>query len=224
MAIAQPVAAVLLAGGLSRRMGGVDKTLIEVAGQSLLQRVIERTKPQVCAMLLSANGDRTRFSAFDLPIRSDVVDGYAGPLAGILTGMEWVKETQPGVQWLISLATDTPLIPDDLVARLQAAVMSEGSDIAYARSGRFDHPVFGLWPVLLADDLRHALVSDNIRKLSHWCARYKAARVIWPDGDADPFFNINTPEDIARFGERIKDPNMNGEERSSPLVRTRGEG
>ena len=201
----EPIAAVLLAGGQSRRMGGTDKMLLEVAGQSLLQRVIERARPQVDAMLLNINGDPARFSGFDLPIRADIITGHAGPLAGILTGMEWARETLPGVRWLVSLATDTPMLPDDLVARLYGAVTTEEADIAYARSGQFDHPVFGLWPVHLAEALRHALTTENIRKLSLWCSRYKVARVPWPDGDADPFFNINTPEDIARFGEMIKD-------------------
>lgn len=195
----EPVAGVLLAGGRSRRMGGNDKMLLDVAGQSILQRVITRARPQVSAMLLNANGDPARFSSIDLPIRADVIDGYAGPLAGILTGMEWVKETRPEIRWLVSLATDTPMFPEDLVARLLAAVTTEGADIAFARSGLFDHPVFGLWPVRLADDLRRALVEENVRKLGLWCARYKAVRVLWPDGDADPFFNINTPEDVARF-------------------------
>jgi len=193
------VAGVLLAGGRSRRMGGTDKMLIDVAGQSLLQRVITRARPQVSAMLLNANGDPARFSSVDLPIRADVIDGYAGPLAGILTGMEWVKETRPEIRWLVSLATDTPMLPEDLVSRLLATVTGEGADIAIARSGQFDHPVFGLWPVRLAGDLRRALIEENVRKLALWCARYQVARVVWPDGDADPFFNINTPEDIARF-------------------------
>jgi molybdopterin-guanine dinucleotide biosynthesis protein A len=113
--------------------------------------------------------------------------------------MEWVKETRPEIRWLVSLATDTPMVPEDLVARLLAAVTAEGADIAFARSGQFDHPVFGLWPVRLADDLRRALIEENLRKLGQWCARYQVARVLWQDGDADPFFNINTPEDVARF-------------------------
>jgi molybdopterin-guanine dinucleotide biosynthesis protein A len=199
LSMTEPVAAVLLAGGLSRRMGSRDKMLIDIGGRSLIQRVIERTLPQVDAMLLNVNGDPTRFLPFGLPIRPDVIEGYAGPLAGILTGMEWVKETLPGVRWLVSLASDTPLVPDDLVSRLLAATSNEDADIGCAQSGETRHPVFGLWPVSLADDLRHALIEEDIRKISLWASRYKLAYALWPGGDADPFFNINTPEDVCHF-------------------------
>lgn len=203
--MSEPVAAVLLAGGLSRRMGGTDKMLLEVGGRSLLQRVIDRTRPQVSTMLLNINGDPSRFAAFDLPVRSDIVEGYAGPLAGILTGMEWVRETLPGVHWLVSLATDTPMMPEDLVARLLAAVTEEGADIGCAQSGETRHPVFGLWPVRLAADLRRALVEEDIRKVELWMSRYKVAHAAWTGGRADPFFNLNTPEDVVRFDQLLKD-------------------
>jgi molybdopterin-guanine dinucleotide biosynthesis protein A len=113
--------------------------------------------------------------------------------------MEWVRETRPDIRWLVSLPTDTPRLPDDLVIRLQAAVETEGADLAFPRSGPFDHPVCGLWPVRLADELRRAITEDNVHKVRQWTARYKIARVLWPDGDDDPFFNINTPEDVERF-------------------------
>lgn len=193
----EPVAAVVLAGGLSRRMGGGDKMLLEVGGRTLLQRVIDRTRPQVCAMLLNVNGDPARFSAFGLPTRSDAVAGYAGPLAGILTGLEWLRDTMPGVRWLVSLASDTPMLPEDLVAGLLAAVTREQADIGCAQSGDVLHPVFGLWPVRLAADLRHALVVEDVRKVGLWMRRYKVAQVSWPVGAVDPFFNINTPDDLA---------------------------
>ncbi|PKU21443.1 molybdenum cofactor guanylyltransferase MobA [Telmatospirillum siberiense] len=198
----EPVAAVLLAGGLARRMGGGDKMLLDVAGKTLLQRAIERIQPQVGPLLLNANGDPSRFAGFGLPVRADVVAGYAGPLAGILTGMEWLRETRPDIRWLLSLPTDTPMLPMDLVVRLRAAVEEEKAEIGCARSGGMLHPVFGLWPVHLADALRHALVEEEIRKIGSWIRRYKVAEVTWSDDGGDPFLNLNTPDDLDRYARR----------------------
>lgn len=201
------VAAVLLAGGLARRMGGGDKMLLDIGGEPLLKQAIDRIRPQVGPMLLNANGDPMRFKSFGLPIRADVVDGYAGPLAGILTGMEWIRETRPDIHWLISLPTDTPLLPADLVARLRSAVEENGADIGCARSGGMSHPVFGLWPVHLAGALRHALVEEDIRKIGLWIRRYKVAEAEWPIEGIDPFLNLNTPDDIAHFV-RLMEPRV----------------
>ncbi len=206
----EPIAAVVLAGGLSRRMGEPDKMLREVGGKTLLQRVIDRTRPQVGAMLLSINGDPARFAAFGLPSRSDVVEGYAGPLAGILTGLEWLRDTLPQARWLVSVASDTPMLPEDLVARLLAAVRREQADIGCAQSGETRHPVFALWPVRLADDLRRALEVEKIHKLGLWMARYKVAHAAWPGGAADPFLNINTTDDLARFDRLLKEQDRRG--------------
>ena len=193
-----PIAGVVLAGGQSRRMGG-DKALIRVEGQSLIERVVDRARPQVCALLLNANGDPTRFAGFDLPIAADGVEGHAGPLAGILTGLEWLRDTHPEISWMASFATDAPLLPTDLVARLLAAVIAEHAEIGCARSGGITHPVFGLWPVSLAPALRSALVDEDLRKTDGWTARYRVAHVDWPGGRDDPFFNVNTPEDAIRL-------------------------
>jgi molybdenum cofactor guanylyltransferase len=193
------VAAVILAGGLSRRMGGGDKALIEVEGQSLLDRTIERLSPQVGAMVLNANGDPNRLAGFTLPVVPDVVEGYAGPLVGVLTGMEWLRDHSIGVEWMVSVAADTPLFPTDLVERLSAAALAEGADIAMATTNGRSHPVFALWPLRLAGELRRAVVDEGVRKIEAWTDRYKVAKVEWPSRPVDPFFNVNTPEDVVRL-------------------------
>lgn len=187
----------LLAGGQARRMGGGDKCLLPLGGQPLLRHVIDRARPQVSELVLSANGDPRRFANFDLPILVDVVEGFAGPLAGLLTGMEWAARHRPHITWIASFATDTPFFPQDLVAHLRDAVAGTQTALAVASSGGRDHPAFGLWPLALRHDLRHALVEENIHKMSRWAARHPVARVTYPDKPFDPFFNINTPEDMA---------------------------
>lgn len=191
------IAGVILAGGLARRMGGGDKPLITVDGQTLLERTIKRLAPQVGKLLLNANGDPARFAAYGLDTRADVIDGYGGPLVGILTGLEWAKEM--GIDWVASAAADTPLFPADLVARMLAAVQAEGADMAMAMSGHHTHPVFALWPVGLADELRCAVVQQDIRKIEAFTERFKIAYVEWPQSPYDPFFNVNAPEDVVRL-------------------------
>jgi molybdopterin-guanine dinucleotide biosynthesis protein A len=190
------VIGVLLAGGQSRRMGGGDKSLRLLGGRTILERVIERARPQVASLVLNANGDPARFAAYDLPVAADVVEGYAGPLAGVLTGMEWARAHAPGAPWLASFATDAPFLPTDLVARLGAAVADEGADMACAASAGQSHPVFGLWPVALAQDLKRAMVEEGVRKVDVWTARYQLVTVDFPATPIDPFFNTNRPEDL----------------------------
>ncbi len=144
------VAGVLLAGGLSRRMGGGDKALRTLGGETILARVIARARPQVGALALNANGDAARFKAYQLPVIADVIEGFAGPLAGVLTGMEWAARSAPECPWVASFATDAPFLPGDLIARLLRAVERDGADMACAASAGRHHPVFGLWPVRLA--------------------------------------------------------------------------
>lgn len=196
-AIAAPIAGVLLAGGLSRRMGGGDKCLRLLGGRTILERIVEAARPQVGPLVLNANGDPARFAAFGLPVAPDVVEGYAGPLAGVLTGLEWAAANVPGAQWVASFATDAPFLPPDLVARLVAAVEREGADLACARSAGQDHPVFGLWPVRLAGDLRRAMVEEEMRKVDAWTGRYRLAVAEFSTDPIDPFFNTNRPEDLA---------------------------
>ena len=196
------VAGVLLAGGLSRRMGGGDKCLRPLGGRAILARVIERARPQVRALALNANGDPARFAAFGLPVVADPVEEFAGPLAGVLAGFEWARASRPLCPWLASFATDAPFVPGDLVRRLMAAVEAGRARMACAASGGRAHPVFGLWPVALADELRRALVEEQVRKVDVWTARFRLVEVEFPfletaAGPLDPFFNANRPEDLA---------------------------
>ena len=190
------VCGLLLAGGQSRRMGGGDKCLRRLGGQTVLARILHIVRPQVGPLVLNANGDGARFADYDLPVASDVVDGFAGPLAGVLTGLEWALANAPECQWLASFACDAPFAPRDLVSRFLAAVAKENADMACATSAGRDQPVFGLWPVRLADDLRAALVEEDIRKVDVWTARYRLARADWPTQPVDPFFNVNRPDDL----------------------------
>ena len=190
------VCGLLLAGGRSRRMGGRDKALLTIARKPLLCHVIETVGPQVGSLVLNANGDPQQYAEFGIPIAGDVVEGFAGPLAGVLTGLEWARDNVPGCRWIASFACDAPLVPADLVSRLLAAAGDEGADMACARSGGRDHPVFGLWPVQLAGELRHAVVEEGLRKVDVWTGRYRLARAEFGTSPVDPFFNINRPEDL----------------------------
>jgi molybdopterin-guanine dinucleotide biosynthesis protein A len=183
-------AGVILAGGAGRRMGGADKALLRLRGRTLLSLVADRLAPQVAALALNANGDAARFCDTGLPVLRDELHD-AGPLAGILAGMDWAAAR--GYARIVTAAVDTPEFPGDLVARL---VHDAGPGAAYAASDRA-HPTFGLWPVALRDDLRARLLAGE-RKLGLWAQQIGAARVIWPKGDRDPFTNINTPEDLAQ--------------------------
>ncbi len=197
------VAGVLLAGGQSRRMGGGDKCLRPLAGKTILAHVIERARPQVEALVLNANGDPARFAEFGLPVAADVVEGYAGPLAGVLTGLDWTAENAPDCSHVASFACDAPFFPTDLVSRFLAALEGEGAELACAASAGRAQPVFGLWPLRLRDDLRRAMVEEGLRKVDVWTARHRLASVEFPllegpSGPTDPFFNANRPEDLAK--------------------------
>lgn len=187
----------ILAGGLARRMGGGDKALIAIGGKTILAHVIERLGPQCSGLLLNANGDAARFAGYGLPVVADSVPGFAGPLAGILSGMEWVQQHRPGIAWLVSVAADGPFLPRDLVKRLHAARIADNRPLACAASGGWTHPVIGLWPIALAGDLRRALVEEDMRKIDRWTARYGTASAEWPIDPVDPFFNANEPQDVA---------------------------
>ena len=189
--------AVLLAGGLARRMGGGDKPMRSIAGRTILDRVIARLKPQCDGLILNANGDPARFAAFGLPVIADGVADFPGPLAGILAALDWAAANRPGVEYILSAAADCPFLPRDLVTRLQQARIAEGAQLAVAASDGQSHPVIGLWSVALREQLRHALVVEDIRKIDRWTARYKLATVEWPAEPLDPFFNANTIDDIA---------------------------
>ena len=191
------IAGLLLAGGQSRRMGGGHKALMKLGGETLLARILARVRPQVGSIVLNANGDPARFSSFGLPIAPDVIEGFAGPLAGVLTGLEWARAHAPRCAYVASFACDAPFLPRDLVLRLEAARDAAGAELACASSGGRDHPVFGLWPVALAGALRRAVVDEGVRKVDDWTGRYKLARAEFPTEPIDPFFNLNAPEDLA---------------------------
>ena len=192
------IAGVVLAGGLARRMGGGDKALLELGGRPILAHVIERLEPQVRSIVINANGDPARFAEYGLPVAADPVDGFAGPLAGVLAGFDWARDSLPGAEWIVTVASDTPFFPPDLVARMAGAVEAEGAEMACAASGGRHHPVFGLWPVRLAEDLRRAMIDEDIRKVDIWTARYRLAVAAFGTDPFDPFFNANRPEDLEK--------------------------
>lgn len=194
------VVGVLLAGGLSRRMGGGDKALRLLGRRTLLDHVIDRLRPQVAALVLNANGDPARFARFGLPVVSDSVPDFAGPLAGILAGLDWAATHRPDCPYVASVATDAPFLPRDLVARLMAGMEEAGAELACAASAGQPHPVIGLWPVRLRGALREAVVAEGLRKVDRWTERYRLETVPFPEEipGVDPFFNANRPDDLDR--------------------------
>jgi molybdenum cofactor guanylyltransferase len=194
---APEIPGVLLAGGLARRMGGGDKPMRQIAGRTILDRVIARLSPQCAGLIINANGDPGRFSAFGLPVVADNVADFPGPLAGILAALDWAAANRPDVSLVLSAAADCPFLPRDLVSRLYQALTEQNAQLAVAATDGQSHPVIGLWSVALRDELRHSLVVEDIRKIDRWTARYRLATVTWPITPLDPFFNANTVEDIA---------------------------
>lgn len=199
--IQNPVTGVILAGGLSRRMGGGDKGLLDIAGKPMLAHVIERLAPQVGRLVINANGDPARFSAFGLPVMADTIDGFVGPLAGVLAGMRWSASNAAAASHIVTVSADAPLLPADLVPRIEAALAVGEGRIGLAQSAGSLHPVIGLWPVDLADDLEAALLA-GIRKVLAWTDRHGTVPVAFPFVDIghshiDPFFNANTPDELA---------------------------
>jgi molybdopterin-guanine dinucleotide biosynthesis protein A len=187
---------VILAGGLSRRMGGTDKALLSLAGRPLVEHVAERLGPQCESVLLNANGDPSRFSRMQFPVVPDSVPDHPGPLAGILAALEWSAAHWPDIAWVVSAPADTPFLPMDLVLRLHAACQETRKPIACAASGSQAHFAVGLWPVSLRHDLRQVLVNQGMRSIRDWLDRHGHAEASWPITSNDPFFNINTPEDL----------------------------
>ncbi len=195
------VAGVVLAGGLSRRMGGGDKGLRELGGRPLMLHVIERIAAQASPVAINANGDASRFAAFGLPVIPDATADFSGPLAGVLAGLRWAMAATPGTRFIVTAACDTPFFPEDLAAKFLAAAGGAYPAIVLAMSGEQVHPVFGLWPVALADDLANALATGT-RKVLHWTGRHPHFIAEFPTMSvggkcADPFFNANTPEELA---------------------------
>ena len=190
-----PTLGLILAGGLARRMGGGDKPLKPLAGRPILAHVVERLRVQCDGLILNANGDPARFAAFGLPVIADTVPDFAGPLAGILAGLDWLAGHRSETRWLLSAAADTPFIPGDLARRLHEVRAAEGTPLACAASAGQAHHAIGLWPVSLRQDLREALASGE-RKIGRWTQTHGVAMAEWPAVPVDPFFNVNTPGDL----------------------------
>ena len=201
---------IILAGGLSRRMGGGDKGLLMLGETSIIERVIDKILPQVGSLAININGDSSRFPDYKLPIISDSIKGYLGPLSGILAGMEWAFKN--GNRYIATVAADTPFLPDDFIKRLDAMVKSKNLNIGIAASrilsgdDVFIHPTFGIWEVALKDDLRDALANDT-RKIMFWAKKFKLDYYYFDTSDklSDPFFNINTPDDLEEAKYRLKE-------------------
>jgi len=198
----QSVLGVILAGGCGRRFEGRDKAFVTLSGQTLIARVIRRLSPQVEALLINANGDAARFDGLGLPVVGDPVDD-GGPLAGVLSAMEWARLNRPEAGWILTAAVDTPFFPYGYRKAMMRCVNENGAQMACAASSGRLHPVFALWPVSRAGDLRMALEIESLRKVRVFMNRYECARVNFgSDNELDPFFNINTADDL-RQAEKI---------------------
>ena len=191
----EPTIGVILAGGRARRLGGGDKALRIVGGQTVLARLIGRMAPQVTRLILNANEDVARFAEFGLPVVCDDLPDWPGPLAGVLAGLDWTARFAPGVQWVVTVPGDAPFLPADFVSRLHAA--RGAATLACAASAGRKHTVAALWPVSLRNDLRRALVHEDLHKVGAYVQRHDPVVVEWPVEDVDPFFNVNTPADLA---------------------------
>ncbi len=200
-----PTLGLILAGGRGRRLGNTDKALVELAGRPLLAHVVDRAAPQCAGLLLAANGDPARFDGFGLPVVADPVQGFAGPLAGILAGLRWLESMQSDLDWLVSFPVDTPFVPTDLVARLHAARTDPSTRVAVAASGGRRHPAVGLWPRALADDLERALRFEGVRKVEVWAERQGLAVTEFVAVPVDPFTNVNTADDLAAAAVAMRD-------------------
>jgi molybdopterin-guanine dinucleotide biosynthesis protein A len=193
-----PTLGMVLAGGLARRMGGGDKVRIRIGSATILDRVLACLSAQCPRLAINANGDPARFADTGLPVLADDVEGFVGPLAGVLAGLDFMATEAPGIEWMLSVPGDCPFLPDDLVERLHQARRGVGTPLACARSGDWRHPVVGLWPLALRQDLRRALVDEGLHKIEAWTGRHGVAIADWPEEPVDPFFNVNTPEDVAK--------------------------
>jgi len=190
---------VILAGGQATRMGGGDKGLLPLGDATLLDHVVDRLSPQVADLALNANGDPARFARFGLPVLPDPMGGFLGPLTGVLAGLDWAAEQ--GADAIVTAAADTPFFPCDLVPQLLLAGEGMTHPLVLAatpdpKRGIARHPTFGLWPVALRDDLRAAL-QEGLRKVVLWTDCHGGREAVFPVQRFDPFFNVNTPADLA---------------------------
>ena len=191
----------ILAGGLSRRMGGGDKWLKTLGDTSLLDLVIDRLSGQTGTIVLNANGNPDRLERYGLPVIADAIEGFAGPLAGISACMNWAAEHTPEATHIVTVAADTPFFPVDLLSRFQKVLEQESCEIAMAKSDGHRHPVFGLWSLALRDNLAQWMKETDTYKVIAWARLHRLSMVDFPmidgrSGTIDPFFNVNTAEDL----------------------------
>ena len=195
---ANSVVGVILAGGQSRRFGGGDKFLNKLNGKLLIEHVIDRVRSQIDHLIINSNSDAHSFENFGLSVVADSIQGYAGPLAGILSGMEWVQKNASRCEWIVTFPSDAPFIPPDCVDKMRSCANKESAEIVCAASGGRTHPVCALWQVELAGDLRKAMEDEEMRKIDLWTARHLISTVEFTDQPFDPFFNINRRQDLER--------------------------
>lgn len=187
---------VVLAGGRSSRMGQQDKAFCQLGQQCLIETVIGRVMPQVDELIINTNSEQPAYRALGLPIIKDCADGQLGPLVGILSAMEWIAAQRPQCHWLASFSVDTPFVPLDTVDKLFPAIEREQTLLASVRSEQRTHPVIGLWSLQLRGDLREQLLHHQMRKVDRWTARHGVAIVDFDAEPVDPFFNVNTPDEL----------------------------
>ena len=198
------IVGVILAGGLSRRMGNQDKSFMSLANKPLFEHVLERFSPQCSTVLINTNKQSKQLASYNLPIIKDTLEGYLGPLAGILAAMQWTKQHLPQTKWIASVPVDTPFLPKDLVSTLYQTLQKNNSTLVGVSSNGRTHPVIGLWSTHLADDLRLALNNEGLRKIDLWTARYNMSHQDFSNEVLDPFFNINSSDDLIQAELLIK--------------------
>ena len=203
LAQAPQIIAVILAGGQARRMGGGDKALRMLGQTTLLEFLIPRLRPQCAAIVISANGDPRRFEAYDLPVIPDSTEDASGPLAGILAGMHWTATEHPDATHILSVTADTPFIPDNLASRLASSTQNAPHPIACASSGTRIHAPVALWPLGLKNSLETFMAGEDRKSVQNFASRHGFVAIDWPIIPYDPFFNINTPEDLEKANELV---------------------
>ena len=200
-----PTLGAILAGGLARRLGGGDKTLRMVGGRTVLDRLVDRVAPQVTRLIVNANDDPRRFESLGLPVVADSLAGHLGPLAGVLAALDWTAVSAPAIEWIVTVPGDAPFLPPDRVSRLHAGRQRDSAIRACASSDGRTHPVIALWPVSIRHDLRNAVAEQDVRRIDRFTGRYACAVEEWPTEPVDPFFNVNTPEDLAEADRLVTD-------------------
>jgi len=209
LASEKKVVGAIIAGGQSTRFGGDDKFFEKLGGKSLIGHVVERVQPQTEILIINSNSDAALFDRQSLPVVSDSIAGFAGPLAGILAGMDWVRKNHPSTRWMATFPSDAPFIPLDCVKKMLECAENDDVDIVCAASNGRMHPVCALWYVGLAPDLRRSMLYEDMRKIDLWTVRHKLSTVKFSNSSYDPFFNINRPEDL-KCAEDILNINLKG--------------